>query len=444
MKKIEVFGKMCMPGLIAVCAVFIGAVAAQAAQVGLDVAMGNTSVQSNTKQTAYVRVELEGFEYKDDSERPPVNLALVLDKSGSMQGEKLAKAKEAAIMVIDRLRPDDIISVVAYDSQVTVLVPATKVSDRESIRSAIRDLAAGSNTALFAGVSKGAAEVRKFIKEERVNRVILLSDGLANEGPSSPGDLAELGASLIKESISVTTIGLGLDYNEDLMAALARKSDGNHMFAERAQDLTTAFEREFGDLMSVVAKNVSITVTCEPGVRPVRALGREVSISGQKVYAGLNQLYGGQDKYVLLEVELDSGAVGINMPVAQVDISYINMATDTVDQMQKNVSVAVTDSPIQIAAGENRDVMEAVAYQVSVENNELAMRLRDEGKIEEGKKVLKKNLEYMKEKGLKDQDWVIQNSRQLGTLDSSDEEWRKTRKGMVKDQYEIKQQMMKQ
>ena len=77
MKKIEVFGKMCMPGLIAVCAVFIGAVAAQAAQVGLDVAMGNTSVQSNTKQTAYVRVELEGFEYKDDSERPPVNLALV-------------------------------------------------------------------------------------------------------------------------------------------------------------------------------------------------------------------------------------------------------------------------------------------------------------------------------------------------------------------------------
>ena len=216
------------------------------------------------------------------------------------------------------------------------------------------------------------------------------------------------------------------------------------MFAERAQDLTTAFEREFGDLMSVVAKNVSITVTCEPGVRPVRALGREVSISGQKVYAGLNQLYGGQDKYVLLEVELDSGAVGINMPVAQVDISYINMATDTVDQMQKNVSVAVTDSPIQIAAGENRDVMEAVAYQVSGENNELAMRLRDEGKIEEGKKVLKKNLEYMKEKGLKDQDWVIQNSRQLGTLDSSDEEWRKTRKGMVKDQYEIKQQMMKQ
>ena len=444
MKKSNVFGKMWMQGMIAVCAVLLGAATTQAAQVGLNVAVGNASVQANTKQTAYVRVELEGFEYKDDSERPPVNLALVLDKSGSMQGEKLAKAKEAAIMVLDRLRPDDILSVVAYDSRVTVLVPATRVSDRETIRAAIRSLAAGSNTALFAGVSKGAAEVRKFIREEYVNRVILLSDGLANEGPSSPGDLAELGASLIKESISVTTIGLGLDYNEDLMAALARKSDGNHMFAERAQDLTTAFEREFGDLMSVVAKNVDITISCEPGVRPVRALGREVSISGQKVYAGLNQLYGGQDKYVLLEVELDAAAVGSRMPVAQVDISYINMATDSLDALQKSVSVMATDSETRIAADENRSVMEAVAYQVSVERNELAMRLRDEGKIEEGKKVLQENLEYMKEKELKDEDWIYSNTLQMENMERDDSEWRKYRKGMVKGQYEIKQQMMKQ
>ena len=293
-------------------------------------------------------------------------------------------------------------------------------------------------------MSKGAAEVRKFIREEYVNRVILLSDGLANEGPSSPGDLAELGASLIKESISVTTIGLGLDYNEDLMAALARKSDGNHMFAERAQDLTTAFEREFGDLMSVVAKNVDITISCEPGVRPVRALGREVSISGQKVYAGLNQLYGGQDKYVLLEVELDAAAVGSRMPVAQVDISYINMATDSLDALQKSVSVMATDSETRIAADENRSVMEAVAYQVSVERNELAMRLRDEGKIEEGKKVLQENLEYMKEKELKDEDWIYSNTLQMENMERDDSEWRKYRKGMVKGQYEIKQQMMKQ
>lgn len=130
--------------------------------------------------------------------------------------------------------------------------------------------------------------------------------------------------------------------------------------------------------------------------------------------------------------------------MAQVDISYINMATDSLDTLQKSVSVMATDSEMRIAADENRSVMEAVAYQVSVERNELAMRLRDEGKIEEGKKVLQENLDYMKEKGLKDEEWIVDNARQLEKIDADDSEWRKYRKGMVKGQYEIKQQMMKQ
>ena len=91
MKKIEVFGKMRVVGMIVLCALLFSVTAVEAAQVGLNVALGNASVQANTKQTAYVRVELNGFEFKDASERPPVNLALVLDKSGSMQGEKLRK-----------------------------------------------------------------------------------------------------------------------------------------------------------------------------------------------------------------------------------------------------------------------------------------------------------------------------------------------------------------
>jgi len=90
------------------------------------------------------------------------------------------------------------------------------------------------------------------------------------------------------------------------------------------------------------------------------------------------------------------------------------------------------------------DILSAVAYQISVENNELAMRLRDEGKIEEGKKVLRENLEYMKGKELKDEEWIVDNAQQLEKIDADDSEWRKYRKGMVKGQYEIKQQMMKQ
>src|SRR5690606_9640008 len=109
---------------------------------------------------------------------------------------------------------------------VEVLVPATKVSDRATIDRGIQRLRAGGMTALFAGVVKGATEVRKFLSRDRVNRVILLSDGAANVGPASAGELGRLGTTLRKEGIAVTTVGLGLGYNEDLMVQLAQGSGG--------------------------------------------------------------------------------------------------------------------------------------------------------------------------------------------------------------------------
>ena len=379
----------------------MAASAACAQQVRLDVALGNGKVLADQKQTAYLRVAMTGFEMANTARRTPANVCIVLDRSGSMQGEKIARAKEAALMVVDRLNPDDIISVVAYSSAVNVLVPATKASDKDSIRAAIRGLEANTNTALFAGVSIGAAEVRKFLNKDRVNRIILLSDGQANEGPSTPGALGELGAALIREGISVTTIGLGLDYNEDLMTALAQKSDGNHVFAEKASDLTAAFENEFGSVAAVVAQEVRTTIRCAEGVRPVRALGREADISGQNVSFHLNQLYSRQERYLVLEVELPPGLAGTSREVASVDLSYANMASKTPDHLTGSASVAYTASPVEVDASVNAAVMTAAVYQIGAEQNVLAMRLRDQGKVEEGIKVLKQNAAWLDSNGAK-------------------------------------------
>ena len=109
---------------------------------------------------------------------------------------------------------------------------------------------------MFSGVSKGASEVRKFLDSNRVSRVILLSDGLANLGPSTPSELGQLGHSLSKEGISVTTIGLGLGYNEDLMTQLAGMSDGNHAFVQNYSDLTKIFAAEFNTALTVVANQL--------------------------------------------------------------------------------------------------------------------------------------------------------------------------------------------
>ncbi len=177
-------------------------------QVKLDVAMGNPVLMAGQKHTTYLKVGLTGFEIEKNIKRAPVNISLVIDKSGSMSGDKMNKAKEAAIMAVNRLDKNDIVSIISYDSTVNVLVPSTKLTDKSSIIAMIKTIEATGGTALFAGVSKGAAEIDKFFDKNKVNRVILLSDGQANVGPSSPGALGDLGKALGKRGIAVTTIGL--------------------------------------------------------------------------------------------------------------------------------------------------------------------------------------------------------------------------------------------
>ena len=163
-------------------------------------------LRAGEDQTAVIKVSLETTAPKA-GERAPVNLAVVLDRSGSMRGDKLEKAKEAAITALRRLRSGDLFSLVTYDHRVKTIVPAQDAGNSASIERQIRKIRAGETTALFGGVSQGAAEIRKNLHDERyVHRVILLSDGLANVGPDSPEDLGRLGAALIKESISVTTV----------------------------------------------------------------------------------------------------------------------------------------------------------------------------------------------------------------------------------------------
>jgi Ca-activated chloride channel homolog len=144
----------------------------------------------------------------------------------------------------------------------------------------------------------------------------------------SPGALGELGASLMKDGISVTTIGLGLGYNEDLMVRLARESDGNHSFVEHPNDLVAIFDREFGEAMSVVAQDVEIRIECGAGIRPLRTLGRPSEISGQTVITHLNQLYGGHERHLLLEVEVPAHEADAVVELASVTATFRDLGAN--------------------------------------------------------------------------------------------------------------------
>ncbi|MCA9010619.1 MAG: VWA domain-containing protein [Planctomycetaceae bacterium] len=379
---------------------------ADAQKLALNAMPGFSILKADQKQQAWLRVGLTGFHLPREGTRAPINVAIVLDRSGSMQGEKIQRAREAAIGALDLLGADDIVSIIAYDSDVNVLVPATKLTDKEHVAGIIRAIQPGGNTALFGGVSKGAAEVRKFIDDKHVNRIILLSDGLANVGPSSPGELGDLGASMKKENISVSTLGLGLGYNEDLMVQLAGKSGGNHQFIEDASELAGIFRREFDDVLSVVAQGVDVTVEIPEGIRPVRVLGNAADINGQSVVTRLSQVYSDQQKHVVIEVEIpadlahvavDSAGAEITKPslLASVSVSYMNMVTTSIERLTGEVSVSFSSSDEKVNASVNKGVMADVVALVASEQNKLATDLLDRGDIMGCRKSLEANALFL-------------------------------------------------
>jgi len=428
--------------LLAICT--LAYFPAHAHTVQLKTTLNTSAILADQKQLAYVKVSLRGIPIEQKEQRIPTNIAIVLDRSGSMSGQKIEQAKEAAITAINHLNNQDIVAIVVYDTTVEVLVPATKASDKEKIIAAIRKIQPRESTALFAGVSKGAAEVRKFQDKQHVNRVILLSDGLANVGQSSPEELADLGASLIKEGISVTTLGLGLGYNEDLMTQLANKSDGNHAFVENATDLVRIFNQEFGDVLSVVAQEVTVTIHCAEGIRPVRVLGREADIRGQRVTAKLNQLYGNQEKYILLEVEVPAIAAENQREIARVTVDYLDMTTHRTEHLADTASLRFTTNQRLVEESVDKDVMIAVAEQIALEKNKEAVKLRDVGKMKEAEELLRHNADYLDQEAKKYGSERLQkqkdsNEKAAGSL-ASPESWSRERKKMRSDQNAIENQ----
>ncbi|MBG88299.1 MAG: hypothetical protein CMO80_15540 [Verrucomicrobiales bacterium] len=415
---------------------------AAASQVKLSVQLAKPLLVANKKQTTFLKAGLTGFELKKETDRAPVNVSIVLDKSGSMRGNKIRHAREAAKMAIGRLNNDDIVSVVTYDSVVRVLVPATKVSDKDTIFAQIDRIPANGSTALFAGVSKGAKELRKFMTKDRVNRIFLLSDGQANVGPKTPGELGELGASLAKEGISVTTLGLGLGYNEDLMSQLALKSDGRHSFIEDATQLAQIFNEDFGEMLTVVAQEVEVKISCEPGVRPVRLLGREGDISGQTVVTDLNQIYSKQEQYILLEVEIPATSADQQRSIAKVDLKYSNLETKTTDRLSSSVEARFTQSEKLVAQSESKEVMITCISQIALENNEKATALRDLGRISEARRLLISNGAFLDLNADKYDSSFLRNYGLLNSFSAQNldaENWGAQRKQMRYEQSRLSQ-----
>lgn len=368
---------------------------AHAAQVKVQAELSQ-SVLSAEGGTVYLRVGLKAFDVRRRDERPPVNVALVLDRSGSMRGRRLAAAKEAARQAVSRLSGDDTVALIAYNDDIEILQRATRLDSKRDLRRKIDRLQASGMTALYAGVEQGGREVRRYLSERQINRVILMSDGLANVGPKTPRELAELGQELASDGISVTTIGLGLNYNEDLMSRLALASDGNHAFAETPDDLVEIFDSEFGDTLSIAAQDIEIIIECRDGFRPKRILGRRAKIDGNQIRIKLNQLTGGAERYLVVEAEAEGGRALGAADVADVKVRYLDLEDGKRSDVEARVSGRFSKDKRAAENSINKSVMSDVTAQVATEQNEKAVSLRDAGDVAGAKKLLEKNAAYIK------------------------------------------------
>jgi Ca-activated chloride channel family protein len=360
--------------------------------IQLQANLAQAVMKSGQTQRNYLRVALNGCQ-RPPSERTPVNVAFVIDRSGSMRGPRIAQAREAAAAAVRRLDKNDIASVVIFDDKIDILVQSQPVDDHAAFIDRIRQIDTRGSTAIHGGVSEGAQQVRHNLDPRRLNRVVLLSDGQANVGPRRPEDFAILGRQLLAQGISVSTIGLGNQYNEDLRLALARASDGNHSYVGETTDLIQVFNKEFDDVLASCAQTVSIDVELKPGVRVVRALSRDGKIEGQTAQFQLNQVYAATEHYVLMEVEVDPTAASDDTELGHVHVSYTVAQDGGRQTLDAPIRARFSASTTEIAASRDNAVVEAVVEQSVRARTAAAVKLRDEGRLGEAQALFSQNVQ---------------------------------------------------
>jgi Ca-activated chloride channel family protein len=186
-------------------------------------------------------------------------------------------------------------------------------------------------------------------------------------------------------------MGLGLDYNEDLMLQLASRSGGNHIFVEDVEQLASIFTEEFKTVLSVVAQEVSVQIDVSKNVRPVRVLGREAEINGQQVITEISQIYSEQEQYIVLEVEVPATTAGKATRIASVSVSYDNLLTKATDRLSGTASVNFSDNTKEIATRANRRVLEVSVLLLANENSKRATLYFDKGDKAAALKCLNNN-----------------------------------------------------
>lgn len=323
-------------------------------------------------------------EIKTSQKRPNLNLGLVIDRSGSMGGKKIDYARKAASYAVEQLLSTDRISVTIYDDKIDVIVPSTLANNKEFIFNEIKKISPRGMTALHDGWLEGGTQVSKYLQPEQLNRVILLSDGLANVGQTNPDVIGTDVHGLSKQGISTTTMGVGDDFNEDLMQAIALSGDGNYYYIQDPEQLPTIFGAELQGIMATVGQKVSIGIKTLSDVQLV-----DVFNDLDKTEYGnykLPNLIAGNHVDVVLRLKIP--AMSESMPLADFRLAYDDTETKSRKVTHYQLQLPVVKSAKLSEYPFNEEVKVKVAQLMTSRAKEEAVKNLDKGDVVATKKRL--------------------------------------------------------
>lgn len=294
----------------------------------VDGRLGHPHLARSANGETFVMLEVRGADSAKARVAAPVNLALVIDRSGSMKGTRIRNAINAATTAVGRLNEGDTLSVVTFDTQVQVVVPPTTVNagSRDRLMDDIRRIGLGGDTCISCGLEQAMLLVEQ--TPGKVNKMILLSDGDANHGVRDVLGFRSIAQRAASRGMSVTTIGVDVDYNEKIMAAIAQDSNGRHYFVENDAALARVFESEAESLTSTVASGAEVAIDLAAGVELDRVFDRTFRRAGNRIIVPLGTFAQGDVKTVLLKVKVPAQTDG-KVAVAGVDLTYRDLAANS-------------------------------------------------------------------------------------------------------------------
>jgi Ca-activated chloride channel homolog len=343
------------------------------------------AVPEGAPATLYLLVQLAAE--SRPTNRPPLNLAAVIDRSGSMAGEKLAFTKEALRFLVSHLAPQDLLSVVTFDNAVEVPVPSGPVVNKDALKAQVAGIEHGGMTNLSGGMIAGYRQVSKRRARDRVNRVLLMTDGQANVGVTDPDLLVQKVREMREKGIQLSAFGVGLDFAEDLLTAMAEAGGGNFYFIANPDEIPALFARELEGLLQTAAQGLALGFEAAPGVAVAGVIGYQPAGGPFGLTLALPDIYSGEVKAVVLALELEAAFAGTR-PLGRLTLTYSDASSGEEVTAVQDLTVQVTGETDLLEAPEDPAVLKQLYLARSAEALDKAIGRADAGDFAAGASVL--------------------------------------------------------